>query len=196
MTTKYYIGTTLVPMTTALPRVANNFTGVTEKVTVVDADEILVEDSAASGVKKRVPSSNFLYGGGVFCTQQEFEYIDPTQTTTSQSWQTYNMGSPFTLTGPGKFMVSFRALLYSTPETNDGIGFKIINYTTSTDIMVAENPGSSGLWVSPSENHVTNGFFTCTLADGVTNEYRMQFRAQSANTVGLGQGRLFGFRIE
>lgn len=198
MTTKYYASTTAVPMATSLPRVGATFTATTEKTTVVDADEILMEDSEASGAKKRFLISNFLTGGKVFCTQQGYASKDGLETTTSGSWQTYSMSTPFTLTGPGKFLVLYRATVWGPSPTNDGMGVKVINYTTSTDLIICNaEANSNALWVeNVSPGQVTHGLFIVTIGNGVTHEFRLQYRSIVGNTMGLDGGRLFGFRLE
>lgn len=62
--TKAQIGLTNVTDDAQLKRAAADWTGYTEKTTLVDDDLFLIEDSADSGTKKKVKKSNIGGGGG------------------------------------------------------------------------------------------------------------------------------------
>lgn len=196
MTTKYYTGVTSVPLVTALPRGDNKFSAFSNKDVPVAADVALIEDSADSGAKKKIVISNFTSGGSVFGTATASAGKDGLETTTSGSWTTYSFSSAFSLTGPGKFMVFFRSTLWCPAYA--AMAFKIINYTTTTDLYVEDAvANSSSVWgEGTSPGTQTSGFFIVTLTDATPNEYRFQYHAISGNSAGLAGTRMYGFRIE
>lgn len=170
--------------------VANEISTITEKVTPVSADLIIIEDSAASGVKKRVQVGN-LPGGGtpaVFGTyfQQWSNEVSATNGTTS--WVNHQNRTTATLAA-GTYRIGWYATGRLDNVSND-LEFQVLVDSAAVGEYKAEQKDNG-----PLQRNSFSGFVYITLL-AATHTIQFQFRTSNATyTAQCWQSRLEIWRV-
>lgn len=166
---------------------AGEFSGVTEKTSLADADIFLIEDSAASGAKKKVQVTN-LPGGSVFGTEWQYaEDLTVSSTTSNTFIQKLRLTTSDLPSGNYLLTWDFS---WNLSTKNDPFGAQIqLNDTT-----VLANLQSHAIDSDSVERYPAGGHVILTSFSGV-NTFDMDFRAVISGTAYIRDARLLLWRV-
>ena len=119
-----------------LTRNANDFSTFTEKTTPIAADLLLIEDSAAVGVKKRLQITNLSSFFSVFGANRQY-VADETETNTSSS----TMETKVTLTTPaltGTYHVEYYCEMEVNAGNNHNYAARLYNSTNAAELCYSQ----------------------------------------------------------
>lgn len=166
--------------------VANEISGITEKTTLANADIVVIEDSAASYVKKKAQIINVR---PVFGTYAQYAASDGETTYTGTvNWQTKT-----TLTTPslpaGTYRVSFMAEIRNTTSVSDDIKYRLRQDAT-TDLCYGN------IEVKDVTNYFpVTGFAHVTLT-ATTHAFTIEYALENAaDTMAIRNARIEFWRI-
>ena len=165
---------------------------VAEKTTPVNADLLLIEDSAAGNAKKRVQIGNLPGGGGAVFGQDYSRVEDTAQdTTTSNSFQDKLTMTTGVLTGT--YRVSWSAVIGQS-NTQDKCEARLRN---TTDSVTVGNQNASGIRIEPkdSANRYPVGGWDLVVFSGAAKTFVIQWREQDGNTARIEDARIEIWRI-
>jgi len=166
--------------------VANEISTITEKVTPASADLIIIEDSAASGAKKKVQVGNL--SGPVFGTQAADWYLGTSTTTNSTSWQTRQTQTTASLPA-GRYRVGWSYNWRTNRASNSFEGQVLIDGAPiSAHVQEPKDTASD-------QSHWATGFTYVNLT-AATHTIEIQYRSSStAATSQIWTSRLEIWRI-
>jgi hypothetical protein len=176
--TKTQVGLSDVTNDAQLKRAALDFATFTEKVTPVSADILLIEDSAASGAKKKVQVGN-LPGGGtppVFGTEFQQSSKDGTESSTGPGWKQYHRFTTASLPA-GTYRIGFWYQFAHSSTSNNFESRIQVDDTTEILTHTQEVKDSNS-----AQRNTVAGFDYVTFLSSGTHNIDVDYRAGSAAT--------------
>ena len=164
--------------------VANEITAISEKTALVDDDEFVLEDSAASYAKKSAKLSNVRKNFG-----KDYDSASSLaeSSTTSTDWQTKLQLVSAPLTGTYRVGFSCR---YWHSNVADTVQVRLQN-TTDTSTLC----GEYGVEVKDTTDRVPGSGFAEVTFSGASKTFEVQYRQQRGSTAYIDQARIELWRV-
>jgi hypothetical protein len=166
---------------------AAEISAMTEKVTPVSADLVVIEDSAAGNAKKKVQIGNLPSTIGNFGKDHQSAASEGSSTTTSSTYQDKVSLTTGALTGT--YLVSFSH--EATPQTaNKRVQSRLYNSTDAAELCFDDHrPVLANLF------KITSGFATVVFS-GVAKTFKIQYASQdNSTTVEIRRARIELWRL-
>lgn len=166
--------------------VAGQISGMTEKTTPVDADLIMINDSADGNNPKKVQRSNFL---PVFGTQYQ-ETSDDTETTTASTTYVQKLRMITTNLPSGTYRIGFYCETGQTTVGDDAEWRVELNDTTT----IAEGSDGPAAFVGDTGDRLSHGGFYNTSLSGI-NTIDIDYRQAGGGSAIIRKARIELWRV-
>lgn len=159
-----------------------------EKTTLASADLLLIEDSAASGAKKKVQAANVTSAGSVFGRDYQVVVSEGNSNTTSATWQDKVTLTTGALTGT--YRVDFYCEV-NAATNNKNSQVRLYNVTDATELCWDENKS-----VANALYRAISGFCDSLVFTGAAKTFKVQYNSpDGATTVNIRRTRLEIWRV-